>query len=87
MINRVILFSFLVCTFFSCGGEQEKKPKSPTVYGVEYCDCVIKNDMDDSKCVYIIEKNKEAYGKDNKEAEAEFKAAAISCIGKKSGNN
>ena len=65
---------------FSCSVEEEKKKKSPTLYGAEFCECVVKNNLDDTNCMHIIKEIKEVYGEENKEAEKEFKTAVKRCV-------
>lgn len=79
-MKTVLITSILFIALASCNQEEKKPQKTPTIYGVEFCDCVIKNEMDDTKCRHIIEENKKVFGAKNKEAEEEFKAAAITCI-------
>ncbi|MCB0478520.1 MAG: hypothetical protein KDC84_10175 [Crocinitomicaceae bacterium] len=79
MIRSLFFLSCFVF-FYSCSLENEKKPKSPTLYGAEFCECVVKNNLDDSNCMHIIQEIKEVYGAENKEAEAEFKAAVKKCV-------
>lgn len=83
-MQKIIIFSLVTFLITSCGQEDKTPKKTPTIYGTEFCDCVIENNMDDTKCGHIIEENKKVYGADNKEAEEEFKAAAIQCITNKS---
>ena len=71
---------FILYTLSACGGEQEKKPKSPTLFGAEFCECVVKNNLDDTKCMHIIEAVKEAHGAENEDAEREFKNAVKKCV-------
>lgn len=77
MRKGLLAFGFL--SILSCG-EEEKKEKSPTLYGAEFCECVVKNNLDDTKCMHIIEEVKEKYGAENKEAEMEFKNAVKICV-------
>lgn len=83
-MKKFLGLSFSILLLYACSETSEKPKKTPTIYGVEFCDCMIKNEMDDSKCSHIIEENKKVFGKENKEAENEFKAAAITCIRNKS---
>ncbi|MEZ4936487.1 MAG: hypothetical protein R2799_02730 [Crocinitomicaceae bacterium] len=76
---RTLFFIAIAHSFFACG-ESEKKTKSPTLYGAEFCECLMENNLDDKNCMHIIEKIKSEYGAENKEAEAEFKSAVKKCV-------
>lgn len=86
-MKKTFLFISTLAILNSCISESKPIVKSPTIYGVEYCECMIKNKMDDKSCYQIIEENKEVHGEKNTEAEEEFKNAAISCMRNKGGVN
>lgn len=73
----IIIFSF---GLFSCTEEKSKEPKSPTLYGAEFCECLVKNNLNDQECMHIIEAVKKTHGEENKEAEMEFKTAVKKCV-------
>jgi hypothetical protein len=83
MKKSVFIFLF-VSILSSCVSEKERAPKSPTIYGAEFCECLLKHEMDDKECTHIIQEIKEVHGEDNEEAEKEFKNAVKTCIRNKS---